>query len=458
MWSRTTQPESGSTLGWWGRVGLAGLLAAAALVLPGGSPASAVDGCSSRTDGTAGAGLLGAQRGAATTPQASAEAGGVGDAGDLGADGDAPTGEVGVEVGTDDPPADGTGEPATEETAEEATGETTGEPGSEPTVEGDQVVGGDGTGEDTENDQVTQGEGDPSGDSEETTSDDSSDATAALSIDADASPQVVEQGDQLTIQITVSNAGPGTDPAVTVNALMPDGFVVVDAPQGYDASSGVFDAGSMDAGDTVTLTIVVRVVSDVPEVVASPTVSGEAQDGLVDDNTACALVDVQSGDTDDEGSVDEPGSGDADDPSTPDDDPATGDDDEADEPEATVTWGSDPSAGSGDLPDDSGSDSDGSGDGADGTDGTDGTSGEEDTGSTSSDDSTADTPTEETSEEGVESPAETDDSTAMGQVSSTRTGSDAALMVLGGILLAAGVGLVVAGRLRRRDTFSTVQR
>ncbi len=48
--------------------------------------------------------------------------------------------------------------------------------------------------------------------------------TAALSIAADASPQVVRQGDQLTIEIVVTNAGPGTDPGVTVKAPCPRGW------------------------------------------------------------------------------------------------------------------------------------------------------------------------------------------------------------------------------------------
>ena len=273
------------------------------------------------------------------------------------------------------------------------------------------------------------------GDSGDTGSEDTDDGTdegtdeeASLSIEADASPQVIEQGDTVTMIIVVANAGPGSDPGVTVNAMLPDGFVLQGSVPGYDTSTGVWDIGEMQAGDTATLTLVVEVMSEPDEVVTSPTVSGESTDSLPLDDEACTMVEVQPATPSTEGSE---GGTDGSTSGAPDGEPtqsgteithedgdsdATGDD-------TTVDGDSTP------PPSDSGSESTAPPAGTESTDDGD------DAGDPSASASSGGTSTQ------------TD---ASSDVGFDPTRSDSALLMLGWMLLAAGCVLLLMGRLRRR--------
>ena len=366
-------------LPWLSRAVLVGVLAVAAVVgAPWAGPASAVG--SSAAQHTVSPRLL------------------TSDPGDPDSDGDTDTGSIdpGTES-SDDPTA--TIPPPTDA----SDGETDGTDG----------------GTDDPTDGPTDGTDDGTG------SDGGSDEQAALSIEATASPQVVEQGDTLTLTIVVANAGPGSDPGVTVNAQLPDGFVLQGSVGGYNATTGVWDVGAMLAGDTATLTLVVAVRSEPAEVVTSPTVSGESTDSLPLDDEAWTLVDVR--------------------PATP----AAGGSD----------GGSDGSTGEAPVgePTQSGSDLTHAGDA--------GTTGDDSIG----DGDTAQPPgtagesaAPPFSQDGTDDGDDTaEDPSASSVVTSTQaearsdvgfdpTGSDAALLMLGWMLLAAGFALLLMGRLRRK--------
>ncbi len=316
--------------------------------------------------------------------------------------------------------------------------------------------------------------GDDGDDGDDATSDGDSSGgtdTAALSITADASPQAVELGDQLTIEIVVTNAGPGTDPAVTVSAPMPEGLAILDTPAAYDLGTGEFDIGPMEPGSTITLTIVVQVVSGEAELVAAPTVTGEAMDGLVVDNEACALVDVQPELTDSDAST----GGSAEETETIAPPPAattwTDQSSPADDNEPTEPIASE------DTPDptDSATTAEQSSDGQgppDATDHpTDRVSSDQPTSTTheapaarrtsdsgTRDEATAEATAEATDEATAEATAEATSDTTSGGVDSVRPSVRAPVLLLGSLLLAAGTALVLVGAVRRRRAITSATR
>ena len=241
-----------------------------------------------------------------------------------------------------------------------------------------------------------------------------------MSIESAATPQVVEEGDTLTITIMVSNAGPGSDPGVVVSAMMPEGLDVVGGNSAYNAASGVWDIGEMEAGESVTLTLTVEVTTD-DAVVATPSVTGELTDGWVTDDTSCTLVDVQP-----EGAGGN--TADGEEPLTP----------------PGVTWNSedgDPN-GSGHPAPNGSSESGAPGFEMPDIPGSLGDPGSPDslgTGETSSGATDPSTSTETT-----------DEAAARGDVPASRTTSDSAMIMLGWMLLAAGAVLLLFAAIRRR--------
>jgi uncharacterized repeat protein (TIGR01451 family) len=256
----------------------------------------------------------------------------------------------------------------------------------------------------------------------------------SLSVAAEASPTVVQQGDTVVLTIVVSNDGPGDDPGVVVDPQIPDGFAIqrVDGV-GFDESSGLWEVGELVAGDTKHLTMTMTVTAESDHVSAGPTVTGEAADPLPMDDQDCATVEVQpsspGGDAADPG----PGPGGGDGPRNGDDPPATSAD-----PGSTPPDRGDPSTGD---PDPTAGGGGGGGGGR----------GDTTTPPGTPDGSSADAPA------GTDPPDETtagggadDETQTTSEVGSDRTSSEAALMMLAWMLVVAGVVLLVLGRLTRR--------
>jgi len=385
------------------------------LVSPLAGPAAAVDGCSSRPvygartlDGTVEATPV-PGGGAAATEAPPEEAG---------RDSTGVTSD-GASDGASDEPSDG----ASDGAGDEPTDETGNGTGDEPSDAGD------------EPETPTDPTDDPPGGGSDDPGDDGGEEEAALSIESAADPQVVEQGETLTITITVSNAGPGSDPGVVVSATMPEGLDVVGTPDAYDAATGLWDIGAMPAGQTVTLVLTVEVTTD-EAAVTTPSVSGELSDGWVTDDQACTLVEVQpegSGGGGHAGPLGQPGvtwedASEPDTGATPGGSPGTSDT-EPDEPTAS-----------------DGQHGNGTGDSTDDDDGTgsgDSTGNGETVGSGGSGESAA-------TVDPSASPETNDAAAARGDVPATRTTSDAATIMLGWMLLGAGVVLLLVGAVRRR--------
>ena len=375
------------------RASLAGALAAATVVgLPGAGSATALDGCGARVDGTAStARSASATTGSTTVASSTARAGAAGGAVSV-ARTDAPTDP------TDGGATDG---PSSEDRPTDAEGATATDPGvddpSDPTTSTPSDPGG------TESPEPTDGSAEP----------------VSLSVEAVASSQVVEQGDTVTYTITVSNAGPGDDPGVSVNSQLPEGFDVEDVVVGedYDIETGMWDVGGLLAGKDAKLVLQVHVTSEPDQVAAGPTVTGEATDAMPFDDQTCTMILVEpSSRPRAGGGSDDGGPGDGSPTAGP---GAAQPGPNGSKPDDPTTAGADPTTTS-PRP------------GGPGDDGTDGT-----------------TPPGEAagSDRGTGASAEAE---TRSDVSSARTSTDAALLMLAWMLVAAGVVLLLLGRIRHR--------
>ena len=115
---------------------------------------------------------------------------------------------------------------------------------------------------------------------------------ADLSIEASTSPQVVEQDEVVTLTITIYNAGPGDEPAVTVSDSIPGGAVLAEPVPGLDASTGLLDLGSLAAGESMTITIPLLLPERTGSVETSPVVHGVTSDAYPIDDQTCTVVTV----------------------------------------------------------------------------------------------------------------------------------------------------------------------
>jgi len=340
---------------------------------------------------------------------------------------------------------------STAEPTADSAGTTASEPGAK---DGEDGPGGDtlASAEETSSPDATNGEDgvdQPEDSSEPTAPDEATD----LRIEASVSETVVEQGDSTELTILVENNGPGTDAAVSVDTGVPGGFVDSSTDDRYNAATDTWDVGELGAGESAQLVVVLTAEAGAKpsKVVASPTVSGEGTDGLPVDDGTSAVIEVQPAatGTGQGGGEDRP-DGDATLPGSPSDPTATSDtgagsgngseesDGSGSPGESTSSAGSAPSAGSGSS---TGSASAG--------------------GSGSGDTHTSDTSPAGAGHPGGGDPTAGSPDASAGQnpraslrtdVSSDRTGSEAALLMLGWMLLAAGGVLLVLGWLRRRRT------
>ena len=69
-----------------------------------------------------------------------------------------------------------------------------------------------------------------------------------------------DEGDTVTFDITVTNSGPGIATNVDLTDLLPSGLTPTAANGGvtqgtYDAATGIWTIGTLNVGDTVTLTL-----------------------------------------------------------------------------------------------------------------------------------------------------------------------------------------------------------
>jgi len=129
---------------------------------------------------------------------------------------------------------------------------------------------------------------------------------ADLSISKSDSPDPVDEGDDITYTITVTNNGPDTAVGVDVDDNLPDGLTLVSASttQGTCNSSDPVhcDIGDLDDGEDATVTIVATVDDDDTEeddesVSNTATTDSDTGDTDTDDNSATEETDV----TDDDG-------------------------------------------------------------------------------------------------------------------------------------------------------------
>jgi uncharacterized repeat protein (TIGR01451 family) len=371
------------------------LTVAAVVAMPGSGPASALDGCGRGT--------------AATRPAAA------GDSTDL-----ARTGSTAVALSSTTEATIGDADP---------TDARTDDPSPEDRPTGDDATADPGGADPTDPSATTESPGEtespgPSGGPAEPVS---------LSVAAEASPAVVEQGDTVVLTIAVSNDGPGDDPGVVVDTQLPDGVAIDDVDEpGFDDTTGLWDVGELVAGETRYLTVSMTVTSEPDLVSAGPTVTGEAADSVPMDDQDCATVEVQTSSPgspasgpagggprgEDNGPATSAGSG-----STPPGDGGASSTDPSTDPstEPSTDPSPTPGAGGGDTTAPSGTPGGSGGDAAAGA-----------------------APSAAAGAAGEAEAQGTSD------VSSDRTSSEAALMMLAWMLVVAGIVLLVLGRLRRK--------
>lgn len=122
---------------------------------------------------------------------------------------------------------------------------------------------------------------------------------ADVSITKDDDPDPVGVGEELTYTIVVTNNGPdATSDAVSVSDMLPTGvdFVSVNTTQGscsfYPPNSIECDLGTLDPGQTVTITVVVRPTDDVAgEIIwncAQANMADGGNDPNLGNNESCA--------------------------------------------------------------------------------------------------------------------------------------------------------------------------
>ena len=127
----------------------------------------------------------------------------------------------------------------------------------------------------------------------------STDVTAAptsadLGLVKTASPDPAFVGENLTYTIEVTNAGPDTAQDVVVTDPLDAGVSFVSADQGgvHDAGTVTWDLGSVAAGDTVTISLVVHVVVVADDLPNTAVVSSSTSDPDPTDDADSVLVDA----------------------------------------------------------------------------------------------------------------------------------------------------------------------
>ena len=114
-------------------------------------------------------------------------------------------------------------------------------------------------------------------------------ASADLSLVKSDSPDPVIQGQNLTYTLTVANAGPSAATQVVVNDGLPSGVSLVSATPSQGSCTGTTDVscqlGTIDAGQSATITLVVRVVA-AGTLVNGASVSSSVADPDLSDNQA----------------------------------------------------------------------------------------------------------------------------------------------------------------------------
>ena len=114
-------------------------------------------------------------------------------------------------------------------------------------------------------------------------------ASADLSLVKSDSPDPVIQGQNLTYTLTVANAGPSAATQVVVNDGLPSGVSLVSATPSQGSCTGTTDVscqlGTINAGQSATITLVVRVLA-AGTLVNGASVSSSVADPDLSDNQA----------------------------------------------------------------------------------------------------------------------------------------------------------------------------
>ncbi len=120
-------------------------------------------------------------------------------------------------------------------------------------------------------------------------------ARSDLEITKSAAPDPIEVKSNLTYTITVTNAGPDTAVSVTVTDSLPGGVTFVSAKPRTAKRSGlnvIDNLGSLSAGTSTTMTIIVRTPATAAVLTNIATVSSSTQDPNTNNNVASAITTV----------------------------------------------------------------------------------------------------------------------------------------------------------------------
>jgi uncharacterized repeat protein (TIGR01451 family) len=121
---------------------------------------------------------------------------------------------------------------------------------------------------------------------------------ADLSITMSDSPDPIETDNNLTYTFPVTNNGPSGAAEVTIRNAIPSGVTLVSATPSQGTCSGqniiVCELGTLAAGQTVTITIIVKVPLSTPvgEMATAASVSSSEPDPRTDNNTATIVTTV----------------------------------------------------------------------------------------------------------------------------------------------------------------------
>ena len=112
-----------------------------------------------------------------------------------------------------------------------------------------------------------------------------------LAVDKLVNNSVPKYLDMIEYTIVVVNNGPDKSFNVTVGDLLPDGVKFISSTGQYDSVTGVWFVGDLDANESVTLKIVVRVIK-VGNITNNVNVTGTGHDSNLTNNNASVSVNV----------------------------------------------------------------------------------------------------------------------------------------------------------------------
>ena len=112
-----------------------------------------------------------------------------------------------------------------------------------------------------------------------------------LAVDKLVNNSVPKYLDMIEYTIVVVNNGPDKSFNVTVGDLLPDGVKFISSNGQYDSVTGVWFVGDLDANESVTLKIVVRVIK-VGNIINNVNVTGTGHDSNLSNNNASVSVNV----------------------------------------------------------------------------------------------------------------------------------------------------------------------